>query len=268
MKFKKTVLRNGEDISKVTSEFVKECFDSLNSLLKVDKYLLSADEFKVNFPEEFDNESDYQFDRLDILDEYTAKPQPALLLALGREYAGLTISIGRRLHSFSENVMEFYELSKEYTKPYIPLTEEQNKKLKSLCKSAIGNLSTFIYYEFELDDTLNQIKSGEEITVNINIYNYAKEQKWDLSKTIERLKASVIGYRPNLPIFEAYPELEDDFYDNVGSYVHDFDILEEYLTLDDIVKVSTGSVDDLEKFIKKIEERGKEANGLQKSDNF
>lgn len=267
MKFKKTVLRNNEDISKVNFEFVKECFTSLNSLLKADKYLLPSEKFKVNFPEEFEDDEDYQYQRLDILEDFISKDQPTLLMVLGREYAGNTVSVGRRLNAFSSYIAKFYKDSKEYIKPYIPLTDEQVNHLKNLCKNAIGNLSTFIYYEFELDETLNQIKSGEEVTINIDIYNYIKEQKWDLTKTIERLKASVESYRPNLPIFEAHPELEDDFYDKVGSYVHDFDLVDELLTLDDVIKVSTGAVDDLEKFIKEIEGRGK-IEGLQKSNNF
>lgn len=267
MKFKKTVLRNNEDISKVNFEFVKECFESLNSLLKVDKYLLPSDEFKVNFPEEFESEDDYQFDRLDNLEEFISKPQPTLLLVLGREYAGNTVPVGRRLNSFATDFINFYKDSEEYIKPYIPLTDEQVKHLKLLCKNAIGNLSTFIYYEFELDDTLTQIKSGEEITVNIDIYNYIQEQKWDLAKTIERLKASVESYRPNLPIFEAHPELEDDFYDKAGAYVHDFDLVDALLTLDDVIKVATGAITDLEKFIKEVEGRGK-IDGLEKSDSF
>ena len=255
MKFIKTELRsNLGDVSKNVDEFVKESFTILNSLLKVSKVSMNDVEYQnsVALPVE-----DYPYFQLDVLTEFTDVSGLQSLKLMAKSLSARDLVTNRRLKSALDYKEKLMSVIEQVTTAYIPLSSEDIASVASLDKQALGNLATFIYYQFGLDLTIDSAENESEVVANINVYQYAEATNMDVVVLAREVEKVMKDFRPTLPVFEEFPELEEEFYDIAGVYVQDFEALESEITAEDVKRVLTEDRLDLEDFIKEIEARAK-----------
>lgn len=253
MKFVGTQTRkNLGDMTKFVPDVISGSFTILNTLLEVAPVCVSEEEFvKTNTPV-----SEYAFHQLDILENLLALDSYADIETFASSLACQDMVTTRRLTASVDFRKKLLALAEKVTTAYIPLSEAELKNLNKLIRQAIGHLSMFLYSQFDMSDTLSDVERNEEPTVNIDVYRYAETVKVDVIELEKSVEEAMVKYRPNLPVFEEFPELEEEFYDIAGPYLQDFELLEDLVTTEDVRLVLNEPNIDLESLIETIKSRG------------
>lgn len=243
------------DITPQLPLIVENSFTYLTELLKLDKMLVTEEEFaKLYGDDEIDS---FEDDQLSQLEDFATLSVATCFLDFKEGMCAPTLVLNRRVRDFVQEMENSINLAKDYAEAYIPLDEEEICKVKRHVRNTIGHLCTFVYYQFQIDVTIDSIISGEDVQVDINLYKYLTSHNLTIQNICLKVKATLEKYRPTLPIFEDRPELEDDFYSVAGPYIQDFEDLEDNLTLTDVNKVIASTDTDVEDIIKAIAERVK-----------
>lgn len=241
------------DITSQLPLIVENSFTYLTELLKLDKRLVTQEEFEELYgDEEIDS---FEDDQLIQLEEFATLSIAPSFIDFKEGMCASTLVLNRRVRDFVQEMENSINLARDYSEAFIPLEEEEIFKVKRHVRNTIGHLSTFVYYQFQLDSTIDSIISGEDVRVDVNLYKYLTSHNLTIQNICLKVKATLEKYRPSLPIFEDRPELEDDFYSVAGPYIQDFEDLEDNLTLADVNRVIASSDSDVEDIIKSIAER-------------
>ena len=250
MKLLKTELQTTFiDMHKDIRECLIEAFAQLNGLVEIDNVLVSEEEYVEKYgPVEYFDEF-----RLDKLEEYLELPSPNVLGALGKNLGAGTEVLNRRLQAFTMFQLKIFDAVDEASAAFIPLSDEDVARLKSNIKECLGNLATFMYYQFDMDKTIDSIVSNQDLVINVDLFNYLDSNGINIPSEVTRVKEILNKFRPSLPLFEEKPELEEPFYEIAGPYVQDFDVLEEFITLQDVMKVLSDPSVNIEAFIRNLE---------------
>ena len=258
MKLNRTELRNtiGDCTTQVPNAIV-DAMEILTTFSDIAPMCVTESDYYDNGGEE----CDFEFQQLDDIETALSIPYPNALKIIADNHAAKDYVLARRL----KNAMEYYQsgigLIRDYTTAYVPLSEDEINKLTTCVNGILGHLSMFIYYEFNLDETLQTLEDGTELIVDINIYQYCESQSRDLKDLILYVRNIRDSYRPSLPIFEEHPEYENVFYDIAGPFVQDFDSLEDSLVAEDVLRVVCDDSLDIEEYIKEIENRNGTGEG-------
>lgn len=254
MKLNKTKIRtNFEDLSNKVGIVFEEGMTALNTLLDISKVCTTEYEYSKKYGKIEDDYSYYQLDEMDLINELTGLDTLSLF---AESLSCKDYVLSRRLNDF----MQYFNISKELIEnaedAYVPLTKGEVDLIRRNIDYAIGNLSICFFYQFDMDNTIRCIGENLEIEVDINLYQYSEANDIPISDLVLKVRESWLAHRPTLPLFEEYPELEDQFYDIAGPYVQDFDILENSITVQDIYRIINESDTDIEALVKEIENRG------------
>lgn len=162
---------------------------------------------------------------------------------------GSTPSYRRRVSRFLDILEVALGTIEKQTFCFIPFTTEELTALNKLLSESSGNLSSFIYHQFEFKDIDNDEPIEE---INDVLDYFITKQKVDDAwiKNLAKYLDSVIkSFKPSLGAFERYPELLEPFSELVGSDLYDcFNI--DIKTIKDIVD---GKID-IQEFSEKLEE--------------
>lgn len=160
-----------------------------------------------------------------------------------------TPSYRRRVETCQRYLGSICELIEDKTSIYLPYTSEEVDSLERWLKEALGNLTCFVYYQYELDLILAQ---DEVIEIN-DVQNRYIEQE---GKDVEWLK-SFANYtrelldscKPNIGILERYPELIEPLERVVGASLYDCRVLQ----LNTIMDVLNGkiTIDEFQEILEK-----------------
>jgi hypothetical protein len=187
-----------------------------------------------------DNIEDDQLDQISSISyslNYSALSDFSEAHLAGSHVANRRASVG--VHYL--NLLE--KISKQIAGPYIPPTTQQVEDLKKVAYHVLGEIAYFAYYQFDLDKTLESISSGGELEVNVSVKAYCDNTGKRVEDVVNQVKAITESHRPTLTIFEAFPEIESEFYVICAMYIKDFEALEEFLTPDIVLKVVKGEME-------------------------
>jgi hypothetical protein len=130
----------------------------------------------------------------------------------------------------------------EVVAAYATLPEDHRTQILTGTKAILVQLSFFIFYEFNFDQTLNTIENNGAVALNEAVLAYIREFSLDLQKVIEVVCAVHYEYRPTIPSFDFSDEELDNFYYNVGSAL--FEMLDDIdqLPVDMAKKLAYGEI--------------------------
>lgn len=102
-----------------------------------------------------------------------------------------------------------------------------------------GRLAYVLAYEFDLAAYLSQLEAGIE-EIDIVIEQYCGRYRKNTKEYAEMVIAALAYNRPQIAVFDEYPDLEQPFLDIVGPYSVDID--EDAITIDIVTKVIKGTI--------------------------
>lgn len=164
-------------------------------------------------------------------------------------------STQRRVDSAIHYLDLLTEQIKKCSLAYMPLSEKVVATLTELVDNVLAELSYFAYFQFDLDvtsDDLKEQKSINDVRVNVGLYQHLEESGKDLEEVLNLVTTIMADHRPQMTIFEEFPELEDTFYQIAGAYIMDFEKIADFVTADIVRAVITDS-GDVEQIIKELE---------------
>lgn len=132
--------------------------------------------------------------------------------------------------------------------PWAGLTEDEVAEIERVSKELAGQLSYVLRYEFSLDTTLDSYNENNEnpdlAEVDEVFKNYCLKNNLNLMDSVNEIINICRIYKPTLPIFDEYPELEELFDAKVGPYWSDVD--PEQLTLQIVLGVVNGDINPID----------------------
>lgn len=253
MKFVGTkIKKNLGDLSKHIPEVVTNSFAVLDTLLEVAPVCMSYEEYK----QEVGEIDEFEFYQLDELEKLLQLEGCSILENFAVALSAKDLVTNRRLMSSIDFRKRLIATLEVVEAAYIPLNQKELARIRTLFGQTIGHITTFLYSQFEMGVTLDAVNENEDPSVNIDIFKYAESVNKDVITLEKEVYNAMVKYRPSLPVFEEYPELEEEFYDIAGPYIQDFEILEGLITSEDVKLVLENSNLDLEAFIEEIKARG------------
>lgn len=108
--------------------------------------------------------------------------------------------------------------------------------LKERTEFYLGQLGYFIYYQYGL----HRIAEG---VVTEPVFQYCMQEDMTPEEFEKYWSDLLRRYRPNLTVFEEYPELENPFWDVAGGYMSEFDLFADFLTKEDVLAILAPSAD-------------------------
>lgn len=251
MKLNKTMTKNNiANLSDYTGQLATESLETLNVLLEVAP-VCDSEQYIKDHPDV----EEFPYFQLDELNRLLDIKDTEIMLKFAKALSAKDLVTNRRLRSALDFKAKLVELTDKCVMAYVPLNDEEGKSFNSMMKQCIGHLSTFILYQFDLDATQSCIEDGVEIEANLDLVNYCDAHGKTIQDILEIVVNAMTKYKPVLPIFEEFPELEDQFLEIVGPFVQDFEMLEDYLTKEDVIKIVETQNLDLEAYVKSIESR-------------
>lgn len=163
---------------------------------------------------------------------------------------GSTASLRRRVTNFLEIIEVVITKVEEQTYCFSPFDTEELRDLNRLLSEASGNLSSFIYHQFEFRELDNE---DSILEINDALDYFMTKQKEDdvwIKNLAKHLDSVTKSFKPTLGAFEKYPELLEPFSELVGADLYDcFNI--DIKTIKDIVE---GRID-VQEFSERLEEK-------------
>lgn len=222
-------VNKGAGIPEYSTKDKFKCLDvalaTVNNYSNVYKEITNFKKLEVIGAEEFDllmTTEDLLANDTSVLNDFDIK------------FLGSTVSTRRRLSCFCVADKAYRDLVNENSSSFTPYTSEELDKLEEIVKSAIGNLSSFIYYQFEFDGLVNS--NVEDITeLNDTLDYYMREHNENVEYLVsiaEMLKNHIFACIPNIGLFELHPELLEGFGDLLGVDLYDCENVDEKTMLD------------------------------------
>lgn len=223
---------------------VEECVSALHKVLK------SIDTIKALKNDEID-----EFDALDVFElsmiENTGTFRSYAKCACSR-YNPVNRCMRESCVMYSEEGTGLIDVYNQYldqvVTPWAGLTEDEVAEIERVSKELAGQLSYVLRYEFSLDITLDSYNENNEnpdlAEVDEVFKNYCLKNNLNLMDSVNEIINICKIYKPTLPIFDEYPELEELFDAKVGPYWSDVD--PEQLTLQIVLGVVNGDINPID----------------------
>ena len=146
---------------------------------------------------------------------------------------------------------------------YAGIKDEEAKRMNEIARAVASNAAYALKFEFSLQDTMQSyLKHDNNIEladVNAIMQQFCNRYSLNLIEEVEKILNLASIYKPVLPVFDAYPELEDSFERIVGPNLADVD--PELLTLDIVMGVLQGIISPEELYTLFAETEEDAANG-------
>lgn len=121
----------------------------------------------------------------------------------------------------------FKDIALNYALPTVKVTQN----LATMLNSYTNRLVYFIYYQFEM----NKYQIG---VISEPVYQYAmKSENGEIDKFMKEMDELAVRFRPQLEVFDEYPELEDAFFEVAEVYMENLDLFTATLTYQEVVSV-------------------------------
>lgn len=255
------------DITNDLPDIVEEILAQFIALKKVASVAVEESEFLERHPGFDDEFTDYRFD---IFEEYLDLPAPTSTQYMSKILACATPALDRRLADFLKNKTALDKLLQELCMRYIPLSEAELADVKDKLKETFGNLLYFLYYQFEMDVTVEDLLAeSDDARVESNVYQYVNSNGMSVKELVLEVKELLSKYSPRMAIFDKYPELEEEFTEIVGPYAKDLEVLSDLITEAEVITILKGGPNfDIESYIKKLESSIKSVEGVKSLDAF
>ena len=249
----KTVVRNDlANLSEYGDKLFNDCMNSFKYLVGLEKIMMTEKEYNEKNNEPID---DFSYHQLDMLEE---QDDLGDLKAIGAFVVGVGSKDGcshRRLDRFAQEFNNFRRLAREYADDYVPLDKKQLAEVADYVYQAIGQLAYYMYYQFNMDDFLEDVKEGkEDYRTDLAVFNYCDKNGINVEDLVNFVNEVRLTHKPNLPVFDECPDLENEFFDVAGAYIDDYELLESKLTVADVRAILSGNVD-IPKAISEIMQR-------------
>lgn len=174
---------------------------------------------------------------LELYTMYNCSKNPAVNRCLIR-YIGKIYTDGGKEYS---RLDQLRVLKKKIIDRYTGISDEELKTLDELCANLIGFCIYVFKYEFDLAISHTQlVENAAEIDVNTIVDKYNESRGLVLKDEIDFIYNTADIFKPQIAIFDEYPELEDAYMNTMGAYAADVD--EELLTINIVQAVLTGTV--------------------------
>lgn len=252
-------------LSNITDEqvykLVDECKDILHLFSKLEMVIKPKSEGG-----EFEELDDIVLDaQLDVIEEIDANLKYDSLRLFSQGFFAPNYSLTRRIDTSVHYLDIAKKMIRELSEAYVYLSTEQIEGLKKLAYHVLGEVSYFLYFQFRLNETEASIKNKEELVLSVAIKSYLDDSGEVLESFLNFLKDIMVSHRPELTIFEAFPDLEDEFYLIAGAYIKDFEAMEEFLTIDIVSAVIKGEMDP-EDAVRSLQEKAAAAESLEEGE--
>jgi len=168
-----------------------------------------------------------------------------------------TDAIQRRAASSVHYLQLLKERVDEVSEVFIPMDNETIEMLRELCLTTLGELAYFLYFQFQLEDTLTDLSEGNDPRVNVALAQFVDESGNDLEQVVTFVSEIMTEHRPTFTIFEEFPDLEDPFFEIVGPYVKDFERIIDFVTAE-VVRDVIKNAGDVEEIVRDLESSIKE----------
>lgn len=234
----------------VLNRVVSEGVENLEMLKRLEDILISEKEYEAQ-GRDLDFYEDEQLAEI----EYVA--YNLNFKSINEYQAGMvapTLAMSRRVNGSVTYLEQVQEQTHKFSVLMIPLTTEQIESMNKLVGLAIGELSYFIYYGFFLNRTRSSILENKELEMSLPFKIMLEETHKDINEVLTWILNLMETHKPYIPLFEAFPLLEEEFFDLAGAYIHDFETFSEYVTIDLVRDVIEGKID-VEDAVKDLEKQ-------------
>lgn len=165
---------------------------------------------------------------LDQLEEFIQVDISALV----KFYEGRTsgyFDLNRRLRDVIKNFIQIKEVVEPLLDEFVPLTFNELKGVLKYLKAMIGHICVFVRKQYEFS---NYLSTGEcEFSLEVYMHDNGLNRD-DINDLDIKMAARAIAYRPKIAVFEAYPNLEQPFFDRVGEEFYDLEFINVKHVLD------------------------------------
>ncbi|GAA0101707.1 hypothetical protein UT300012_24220 [Paraclostridium bifermentans] len=238
----KTIVRNDlANLSEFGDRLFEDCMNSFKYLVGLEKIMMTEKEYNEKNEEPID---DFSYNQLDVLEE---QDDLGDLKAIGAFVVGVGSKDGsshRRLDRFAQEFNNFRRLAREYADDYVPLDKKQIAEVADYVNQAIGQLAYYMYYQFNMGDFLEDVEAEkEDYRTDLAVFNYCDRHDIKVEDLINLVNEIRLTHKPQLPVFDECPDLENEFFDVAGPYIDDYELLESKLTVADVRAILSGNVD-------------------------
>ena len=211
--FMKLAGNNVKDVNEKVY-YLEGCLSAINAindvLMKIDTYEESSKEFDDSILLLMDTETllTLNLDPIETLYEKFLPSTPALI---------------RRVNTFILAMEDAKKVIESQVELYIPYEADELKELKSNLITAVGNIACYTYFEFGFKD-IYRLKDEplKEVYDCIDMFMAKASLDEEGIKNISSLLNKLIDiYRPNIGVFERYPDLLEPFSELVGEDLYD-----------------------------------------------
>lgn len=228
---------NKEFSGNVDSNYLIDVFkEGFNLLRKYDSLINFASEYIEN-PSSYTTDEGILF--LDVVGDIIELNLGAISSFHLNSLSGYQ-DLKRRISDAFENYYKLVDLVTPDYDAFLPIELDNLKEALGLAKSSYGHLALFLVRQFEMEG-LTEENFKEE--VEFSLENACKDLGISSPKAVldirDFLTNKVSEYKPQIEIFDEYPELEDKFFEKVGKEFYDLD----YLTYEDVMNIIDEKLD-------------------------
>lgn len=219
------------------SNFLMVVFkDGFNLLRKYDNLIVSIENY-LEDPSSYTTDEGIIF--LDIVGDLIELDVEHLTTFHINSISGYQ-DLKRRLSDGFENYYKLIDLLTPDYDAFLPIELSNLKEALRLAKNSYGHFALFLVRQFEMDDlTEENFESNVEFSLENACKDLGISGAFNVLSLRDLLNEKVKEYKPRIEIFDEYPDLEDKFFNKVGTEFYDLD----YLTYEDVINVIEEKLD-------------------------
>ena len=173
-----------------------------------------------------------------------------------KKVIGSSGSIRRRLIGFFINYEAFARVLEPYIELYIPMKEEDFEDAFTKLTAAIGQLSCYAFYQFNLKDCEIDDSDVTEVSDVVDYWLRDNSNEYgSIREVAQFLELQIQTCNPTMGVFEKYPELLEPFSNLVGSAFYDCADISAQKVMD----IIDGKID-VDEFLEQLEKTEEGSN--------
>lgn len=231
---------------------IKESTEIIDLLLPITKELQDREKFEDKYG------ADHEDRLLDLLDEIVEYPIPKALIDFATFAVPIEVQAYRRASDAVSNFNKVKQIAFTNASIALPFEVDEHEEFVNLCRQTLGNTAYMLLIFLDLAEIKKHIINKEDYDIPSCLIQYLKSRGNIDDQVVLAYCDKIIdvarSYRPVMPLFDEYPELEDPFFEAMGSASMDLTDIEDFVTIEDIKAIINGEEpDDIVKRIKKRE---------------
>lgn len=221
------------------TDLMSECFRNLNCLRALEEVLVTPEQYhKAGHAI-----AEQRQERLDQIELASSDLSTSFLSVYAEAACAPTPALYRRVKNSVLLVTDVHNVVDEFAMQYVSPDDKDAASLLELVKSAIGELSVFLFYAFSMDATEASIKEDRELEITVALKDYTDDHSLTVAKVVSDLRAVINSHRVPLSVFDSLPNLSEQFYELAGSLLPDFEEFEEAITTKMVLDVVSGDLE-------------------------